>query len=266
MKGMIMKKLIAGNWKMNGNETGAIDLAQDITSGLSSDPSLNQYCDFLVCPPFIHLAAVREILKSGQSIMLGAQDCTSHENGAYTGDISANMLKDFGCAQVILGHSERRTFHRESSELVAEKAAMAHQYGLTAIICVGEDEHEREKKQHEKVVAEQLEKSLPASATSKNTVIAYEPVWAIGSGKTASPLDIEEMHRFIRDELQEKLENSEGLRILYGGSVKPGNAREIFAIDNVHGALIGGASLKANDYLAIAQAAVPEEFLKQVNM
>ncbi len=248
-----MKKLIAGNWKMNGSAAEAGRLVQDIVAGILGDSSLSGKCDFLVCPPFIHLGAVRAAM--GASLMLGAQDCSDRENGAYTGDISAGMLKDAGCRYVIVGHSERREIHGEKSEMVAMKAAKAHENGLIAIICVGEKEMEREQGNEKKVVERQLKASIPASANASNIVIAYEPVWAIGTGKTATPADVKDMHGFIREKLKERLADSENVRILYGGSMKPENAKELLATPHVNGGLIGGASLKAGDFLAIAKAA-----------
>ncbi len=229
---------------MNGDLGAALTLTRDIVAGV--DDALLQKCDFLVCPPFVHLARVRANLGADPKIMLGAQDCSERDNGAFTGDISAAMLADCGCGAVILGHSERRQHHGETNALVAAKAAMAHRAGMVAVICVGESEAERGLSQHFDVVAAQLSESIPAGAAADNTVIAYEPVWAIGTGKTATPEDVRAMHEFIR----KKVGN---LRILYGGSVKPDNAAALFATENVDGALIGGASLKAEQYLSIAK-------------
>lgn len=232
---------------MNGDLASALTLTREIAAGVIDSPGLLQTCDFLICPPFVHLARVRANLGQPPLIMIGAQDCSERENGAYTGDVSAAMLADCGCGAVILGHSERRQYHGETSALVAAKAGRAHKAGLLALICVGEVEAEREAGQHFDVVAKQLAESLPAGASPDNTVIAYEPVWAIGTGKTATPDDVRAMHAFIR----EKVGN---MRILYGGSVKPDNAADLFATENVDGALIGGASLKADQYLSIAKA------------
>lgn len=251
-----MKKLIAGNWKMNGTLAAARALSVDILRGLREEPGLAESCDFLVCPPFIHLAAVKEELDSARlPVALGAQDCALTGNGAYTGDISAEMLEDFGIGHVILGHSERRMYHEEASVLVADKARMAHGHGLVTIVCIGEQEEERASGQELDVVGRQLLESLPDTATVQNTVIAYEPVWAIGTGKVATPDDVRVMHRFIREKLHERVADSAHMRILYGGSVKPDNAAELFSVENVDGALIGGASLKAAHYLDIARAA-----------
>ncbi len=248
-----MKKLIAGNWKMNGSLADTGRLIQEIVADSLGDSTLSGKCDLLVCPPFVHLAAARVTL--GGSLMLGAQDCSVHDSGAYTGDISASMLKDAGCGYVILGHSERREHHGEKSELVAAKAVRAHAHGLITIICVGEKEQEREQGNEQKVVERQLKASIPPCADAKNTIIAYEPVWAIGTGKTATPADVKAMHAFIRLKMKEQLADSENMRILYGGSMKPENAKELLATANVDGGLIGGASLNAGQFLAIAKAA-----------
>jgi triosephosphate isomerase len=250
-----MKKLIAGNWKMNGSADSARNLVKEILAGISEDKSLLDRNDFTVCPSFVHITLVKkEIAKGGLPVTFGGQDCAVTEDGAFTGDISASMLKDLGCEYVILGHSERRQYHKESNTLVADKAALAHKHGLKTIICIGETESEREAGKEKEVVGRQFDESLPESSNSENTVIAYEPVWAIGTGKTATPDDVAEMHSFIRGKLADRFENPTLTRILYGGSVKPENAAELFAVDNVDGALIGGASLKSGQYLAIAKA------------
>ena len=242
-----MKKLIAGNWKMNGDLASALSLTRGITEGLAADPDLSGKCDFLICPPFVHLARVRANLGQGVDIMLGAQDCSEKDNGAVTGDISAQMLADCGVQAVILGHSERRHGHKESDELIKTKAEQAHRAGLIAVICVGETETEREQGTHFLIVETQINASLPPRANSENTVVAYEPIWAIGTGKNATSEDIATMHASIR-----KIVGN--IRILYGGSVKPDNSQALFATENVDGALIGGASLKTDQYLGIAKA------------
>ena len=239
------KKLIAGNWKMNGNLADAKALAEALGSPTQAD--------VCVCPPYLHLGVVASA-KSG-AIALGAQDCSLKDNGAFTGEISAPMLKDAGCAYVILGHSERRQYHAESNAQVADKAKKAHAADLVTIICVGETESERVAGIQNKIVTEQLAKSIPDCSNAQNLVIAYEPVWAIGTGKTATLDDIKDMHAVIRKFLQEKLDNSSAIRILYGGSVKADNAKEILAVQNVDGALVGGASLKADQFLTIVNAA-----------
>ena len=211
--------------------------------------------DMLVCPPATLLFLARELTRES-GIALGAQDCHISASGAHTGDISAEMLADAGATSIIVGHSERRTDHAETSELVRAKAEAAHRAGLTSIICIGESEAERRGGRTLDIVGSQLESSLPANANAANTVIAYEPVWAIGSGLTPSEADIAEVHGFIRNGLARRLGETESaqLRILYGGSVKPGNAASILAIPNVNGALVGGASLTAKDFFAIISA------------
>ncbi len=236
---------------MNGTRAGAEDLASAIESGIQGTSGLLGACDFVVCPPFLHLPAVRAIT---HHCFLGAQDCAAAANGAFTGDISAAMLRDMACTYVILGHSERRQHHKETDETISRKATMAHAEGLITIICVGETESERSGGYQEAIVEAQISGSLPAGARSTNTAIAYEPVWAIGTGKNATPQDVNDMHAFIRKKLKTRVEDSENVRILYGGSVKPANARDLFAVPDVDGALIGGASLKAADFLAIAGA------------
>ncbi len=251
-----MKKLIAGNWKMNGSVVSAPDLVRRIISGIEENKNMLAKCDFLVCPAFLHIHGVKnEILNKEMPVSIGAQDCSVAEDGAFTGDVSAEMLKDIGCEYVILGHSERRHYHKETDAIVADKARIAHSRGLKTIICIGETEAERTAGKEKEIVGGQLRASTPESANAENTVIAYEPVWAIGTGKTATPADVAEMHNFIRGKLADKFENSVQVRILYGGSVKPDNAGELFSVENVDGALIGGASLKPEQYLAIAGAA-----------
>jgi triosephosphate isomerase len=208
----------------------------------------------MICPPATLLDRAREVL-TGSIVRLGAQDCHPKPMGANTGDISAEMLADAGAEAVIVGHSERRTDHGESDALVAAKAAAAHRAKLTAIICVGETEAQRRGGETLAVVGGQLDGSLPASANAANTVIAYEPVWAIGTGLTPTRTDIAEVHGFIRERLKKRLgAEGAGIRILYGGSVKPGNAAELLAIPDVNGALVGGASLKATDFYGILSA------------
>lgn len=235
-------KLAAGNWKMNGLRADldqARALAQDFP-----DPA----CGVLLCPPATLIAAMAQALE-GSAVMVGGQDCHANASGAHTGDISAQMLADSGARHVILGHSERRADHGESSGLVAAKAAQAHAAGLVAIICVGETEAERDAGQTLDVVLGQLAASLPDGADAANTVIAYEPVWAIGTGRTPTLAQIAEVHDGLRAHLPDP-----AISLLYGGSVKPGNAAEIFAIANVDGALVGGASLKAADFGQIIAA------------
>ncbi len=240
-----MKKLIAGNWKMNLDRAGALKLAADLEAGMPHT------VESVVCPPFPYIEIVGHALKNG-NVALGAQNCSGYDDGAHTGDVSVKMLKDIGCGYVILGHSERRQHHEETDAIVAHKAVKVHENGLIAIICVGETENQREQGQEMIVVEKQLKKSIPSSATAENTVIAYEPVWAIGTGKTATPDDAKTMHAFIREKLPPALKKA---RILYGGSMKPDNAAALLTTPNVDGGLIGGASLKAADFIAIAKSA-----------
>ncbi|WP_296478972.1 triose-phosphate isomerase [Roseinatronobacter sp.] len=235
-------KLAAGNWKMNGLRAN-LDEARALAAAFP-DPK----CGILLCPPATLLATMRDAL-SGTAVMVGGQDCHAQSSGAHTGDISAGMLADAGARQVILGHSERRADHAETSAQVAAKASAAHAAGLVAIICIGETEAERDAGKTLDVVLSQLADSLPEGATSANTVIAYEPVWAIGTGRTPTIEQIAEVHDALRAALPDA-----GISLLYGGSVKPANAAEIFAITNVNGALVGGASLKAVDFGAIIAA------------
>jgi triosephosphate isomerase (TIM) len=247
-----MKKLIAGNWKMNGTIAAAESLVTSVEQAIAAAPQLLETCDFVLCSPFVHIPVVTAKVRA---CAVGGQDCSAKDSGAYTGEISAPMLKDIGASYVILGHSERRQYHKETDALIREKAAAANKASLITIICVGETDAEREAGKQNDVVSEQLKGSLPEGVTAENTVIAYEPVWAIGTGKTATPEDIRAMHEFIRQKLGETLADAAKIRILYGGSVKPGNAGEIFSMPNVDGALIGGASLKSEDFIGIAAAA-----------
>ena len=207
----------------------------------------------MVCPPFTLLTTVKKALR-GSKVALGAQDCHTAEKGAHTGDISPVMLKDCGCSYVIVGHSERRADHHESNELICQKAEAAYKAGLKAVICIGETEAERDAGKTIDVCTKQIMGSVPDSATAVNTVIAYEPVWAIGTGKTPTAADVEEVHAAIRKVVAKKLGKATAnkMRLLYGGSVKPSNAAELLALPDVDGGLIGGASLKASDFMGIA--------------
>ncbi len=242
------RPLIAGNWKMNGLRADGVALAEAIRAG-----SEGLTAELLVCPPATLIALAADALGHG-SVALGGQDCHPAPNGAHTGDISAAMLADLGCRYVILGHSERRVDHGETDELVRSKAAAALAAGLVPIICLGETEAERDRGEALAVVSRQLAGSLPPGASGAGTVIAYEPVWAIGTGRTPSAADVEGVHGHLRAELARRFADAASFRLLYGGSVKPGNAREILALRDVDGALIGGASLKAADFLAIERA------------
>lgn len=247
-----MKKLIAGNWKMNCSLEEAKLLIADVINGVYQNQGLQGENEFVIFPPFIYLPTVRHALGNHTFISFGAQDCSAYENGAYTGDISAGMLRDSACTYIIVGHSERRKYHCETNADVKAKAGQVVKNGMTAIVCIGETQEERDEGRAEEVVQKQLLESLPAGGHARNTVIAYEPVWAIGTGKTASESDILLMHSFIRGVLEEKLADGANMRILYGGSVNPQNGPGILKTPNVDGVLVGGASLKAADFLAIA--------------
>jgi len=247
LEGSAMRRMIAGNWKMNGLLAEAIPLAQAIRDG---SPGLD--CDLVVCPPFTALARVGEVLR-GSAVMLGAQDCHRKSSGAHTGDISTAMLVELGVGAVILGHSERRTDHHEIDESVREKAVAVAEAGMMPIVCVGETAEQRSAGQETEIVGWQLEGSLPKGFSG---VVAYEPLWAIGTGRSAGAAEVAAMHAFIRVELTRQFGAAGGdIRILYGGSMKPENAAGLLAIPEVAGGLIGGASLQAADFLAIAQAA-----------
>lgn len=255
-----MKKLIAGNWKMNMDAQAGADLMHGIVSVLHQKPSLLHDADVVICPPFVYLQNLKKETEryEGEPLRIGAQDCAASDNGAYTGDISAAMLKDIGCASVILGHSERRQYHEETDQEIKAKTEKAHAAGLQVILCVGETLEQREAGDAEKVVGAQLDQAWAECSTAANLVIAYEPVWAIGTGKTASLDDIKTMHGFIRGWLKSRAAALASVHILYGGSVKPGNAQDILHVQDVDGALVGGASLKIEDFTAIIQSAAKE--------
>ena len=243
-----MRKLAAGNWKMNGTNAALSEVA----ALLKSHP--NPVCEMLLCPPSPLLTRMHD-LATGTQLRLGGQDCHAEATGAFTGDVSAAMLADAGASHVILGHSERRALHAETDALVLAKTEAAHAAGLIAIICVGETERQRDAGATLDVIGAQLLCSLPEGATDANTVIAYEPVWAIGTGRTPTLAEIADVHLFLRARLTARMgADAMAVRLLYGGSVKPSNAAEIFAVANVDGALIGGASLKAADFGAIVAA------------
>ena len=246
-----VKPLVAGNWKMNGVRSSLAEFA-NITAGVTS--SLASRVDTMICPPatLTYLFAVGAV---GTPLAVGAQDCHSAEKGAHTGDLSAGMLVDAGATAIIVGHSERRADHGETDATVNAKAQAAWASNAIAIICVGETETERRAGKAVDVVAGQLAGSVPDGADATNTVIAYEPVWAIGTGLTPTPADVAEIHGAIRSKLVDRFGDAgKGMRILYGGSVKPANAAELMAVENVNGALVGGASLKAEDFLGILKA------------
>ncbi len=243
------RTLIAGNWKMNGLRADAEGLVRAFAERLAAGGKAR--CEVLVCPPATLLFTLAEAL-AGAGIGLGAQDCHSGASGAHTGDLSAPMLADAGCAYVIVGHSERRADHGEGDELVRAKAEATAAAGLLPIICIGETLDQRDAGRAVEVVERQLDGSLPEGAASDTVVIAYEPVWAIGTGRTPTIADIAEVHASIRARLGDR--GAGDARILYGGSVKPDNAKEILALDDVDGALVGGASLNADDFWAICSA------------
>jgi triosephosphate isomerase (TIM) len=247
---MPLKPLIAGNWKMNGEASALPEIEAISQIAAASLPN----ADILICPPATLL--FRAAQTAAGRIAVGGQDCHPQPCGAFTGDISAEMLRDSGATAVIVGHSERRQFHGETDTMVAAKALAAWRAGLLAVVCVGETEHERIAGDHHTVCKAQLLGSLPNGAGATNTAVAYEPIWAIGTGKTPTVADIASMHRYIRQCLMDRF-GSEGrdIRILYGGSVNPANSREILAMAEVGGALVGGASLKATDFQAIVLAA-----------
>lgn len=238
---MAPRKLAAGNWKMNGTLAALAEI-----DAILAQPA---ECDVLICPPATLIHAV-----AAKGIATGGQDCHAKASGAHTGDIAAAQLADAGASHVILGHSERRTDHAETDTQVAAKAQAAHAAGLIAVICVGETEAQRDAGQTLDLISTQLAGSIPQGATAANTVIAYEPVWAIGTGRTPTNDQIAEVHALIRDRLSARFADGADFSLLYGGSVKPGNAAEIFAIPHVNGALVGGASLKAADFGPIIAA------------
>jgi triosephosphate isomerase len=244
-----IRPLIAGNWKMNGLKASLAEFE----AMLAGAPQLAAKADLLVCPPATLIAKLAEKARGAKTLSIGGQDCHPKASGAHTGDISAEMLADAGATAVIVGHSERRADHGETDELVRQKAEAAWRAGLTAIVCIGETRHHRDSGKTLDICGGQLTGSLPDGARPGNLVVAYEPVWAIGTGLTPTTADVEQVHKFIRDHLVTRFK-AEGarIRILYGGSVKPSNAAELMAVGNVNGALVGGASLKAADFLAIA--------------
>jgi triosephosphate isomerase (TIM) len=245
------RPLVAGNWKMNGLGTAARAEFGKIARGAASLSGV----DLMVCPPATLIAMCAAVVTTDTRLTLGAQDCHAEASGAFTGDLSAEMLRDAGATAVIVGHSERRTYHHESDAQVRAKAQAAWRAGMTAIVCVGETKEQRGGGETLQVVGAQLDGSIPDGATAQTLAVAYEPVWAIGTGLTPTVADVAEVHAFIRERLTARLGAvAGGVRVLYGGSVKPGNAAELMAVANVDGALVGGASLKAEDFLGIARA------------
>lgn len=248
----MIRPMVAGNWKMNGSRASLDELAM-MSAGFT--PALRQKLDLMICPPAtLVLAASQRAVGTG--IAIGGQDCHANDAGAHTGDLSAGMLFDAGATAVIVGHSERRADHGESDATVRAKAEAARRNALLAIICVGETRADREAGKTLAVVRRQLKGSIPDHMTARDLVVAYEPVWAIGTGLTPTAGDVAEVHAMIRQDLRRIVgkEEAEKVRILYGGSVKPSNAKELMSVPNVNGALVGGASLKASDFLGIAAA------------
>lgn len=247
---MTIKKLIAGNWKMNGGLAANEALLRALLAGLGQPAA-----DVAVCAPAPYLAQLQGLL-AGSPVDWGAQDLSAHEQGAYTGEVSAAMLKDFGCRYAIVGHSERRQYHAETDAMVASKSQRALAAGLTPIVCVGETLAEREAEQTEEVVKRQLAAVIHAVAhCTSEIVVAYEPVWAIGTGKTATPEQAQQVHAVLRAQLAAATTHPERVRILYGGSMNAANAASLLAQPDIDGGLIGGASLKAPDFLQIIAAA-----------
>lgn len=243
------RKLVVGNWKMNGSRAGNAELLAGLKA---AGPFV---AEVAVCPPFPYLAEVALALQ-GEDILWGAQDCSSKENGAYTGEVSPAMLAEYGCRYVIVGHSERRAMHGESDQLVADKAKLALAHRLTPIVCVGETLAEREAGQMAAVVKRQMSAVIHTLGQCvPQMIVAYEPVWAIGTGKTASPEQAQEVHALLRQQLCAASQAAADMKILYGGSVKPDNAATLFAQPDIDGGLIGGASLKASEFAAICRAA-----------
>jgi triosephosphate isomerase len=244
-----IRPLIAGNWKMNGLRSSM----PEFEAMLAGAPKVSGTADLLICPPATLIAAFAAKLTGTKGVAIGGQDCHPKASGAHTGDISAEMLADAGATAVIVGHSERRADHGEGDNLVRQKAEAAWRAGLTAIVCIGETQNQRDTGQTLDICRGQLQASLPDGSRADNMVVAYEPVWAIGTGLTPTAIDVEHIHQFIRETLSARFSGEgAGMRILYGGSVKPSNAKELMAVANVNGALVGGASLKAADFLAIA--------------
>lgn len=249
------KKIVAGNWKMNMDLTEGLKFAKSIEKHFRENPS--PAAEVILCTPFIHLAGIAEILKNSK-IMLGAQNCASEASGAYTGEVSAFMIRSTGAQYVIIGHSERRSYYNEDDRLLYKKTILALNSGLKVIFCVGEVKSEREENKHLLIVKRQLQEGLFSLTEEQmnNVVIAYEPVWAIGTGLTATPDQAQEMHKYIRDLVKGQYGNDSAKKmpILYGGSCKPSNAAELFSKADVDGGLIGGASLKKEDFVGIINA------------
>ena len=248
------KNIVAGNWKMNTTLSAGVELASQVDNALKA---VTPKCDVIICVPFTHLASVNAIITNKGKLGLGAENCADHVKGAYTGEVSAEMVASTGAEYVILGHSERREYYGETNAILVEKIALALANGLDVIFCVGEKLDERESNRHFEEVGSQIKEVLFGLTPEqmKRIIVAYEPVWAIGTGKTATSNQAEEIHAFIRETLSEKFgQLADEISILYGGSCKPSNAKELFACKDIDGGLIGGASLKAEDFIAIAKS------------
>lgn len=248
------KKIVAGNWKMNTTPAVGLKLANDVSNSSKSVP---QDVELIIAPPFTHIAQIAQSLANSR-VKVAAQNCAAWEKGAYTGEVSAEMIASSGATHIILGHSERREYFGENSETLLRKVNLTLQNGLTAIFCCGEKLEERDSNQHFKVVEDQISQVLYALSAEemRKVIVAYEPVWAIGTGRTASPQQAQEMHAHIRQVIAKKFGDpiAQNTSILYGGSCKPDNAKELFANPDVDGGLIGGAALKAEDFIGIAQS------------
>jgi len=246
-----MKKLIVGNWKMNMLKTDGINLAKSLSAKISRDGSMPY--DIVVCPPFTLISKISMVLKSSK-INLGGQDCSSESFGAFTGDISPLMLKDLGCIYVIIGHSERREYHNEDETIIKNKLDSALSSGLKVILCIGERMQDRKKGNTIKIIAQQLRLSISKKCNNKNTIIAYEPIWSIGSGITPTNSEIHGVHSFIKSKSLQLSMDDKSLMVLYGGSVNPRNSKNILSLENVDGALVGGESLKLKNFLEIIES------------
>ena len=246
-----MKKLIVANWKMNMTKASGISLVKSLSAKINR--SISSSREVVVCPPFTLISEISKILKSSK-ISLGGQDCSTDSFGAFTGDISSLMLKDLGCKYVIVGHSERREHHNESEKIIKNKLDLALSLGLKVILCVGEKMQERKKGNTIRIITRQLQLSISKKCNNKNTIIAYEPVWSIGSGVTPKDSEICDVHNFIKNKSSQLSIGDKPLMVLYGGSVNPRNSKNILSLQNVDGALVGGASLKLKSFLDIIRS------------
>ncbi len=251
------KKIVAGNWKLNKNKAESIELTSEIKEKIKGVLSTDSH-EVILCPPFVHISNVVDLVKGSEGLKVGSQDCSLFEQGAYTGEVSAEILKSYNVSYAIIGHSERRNYFKEDGNVLSQKVTQAVKSQITPIFCCGELLNERESGSHFDIVQSQLEEGLfhLSETEIKNCVIAYEPVWAIGTGKTATPDEAQEMHKFIRGlvELKYGQEVANEFSVLYGGSCKPGNAKSLFNCLDIDGGLIGGASLNADDFVEIIKA------------